>query len=260
MSLLPNRADGLFRFFVWIFALECEKVCIFGGVNVMKTMSARRILAIVVGLLVVAAAMLGWLAWREHAVHSRLARVLCDTTLLRTGDLVFREGLGNESMLVTSVSNGEYSHVGLAVSTPSGWHVVHAVPGESPAGEPDYLKCEPIDSFFDPHRAMAGAMARVACSDDVARAAVAAAINKVEGLVEFDHRYDMDDTTQLYCTELVGLVYRRQGIDLIEERYAPTPGFGASGRVVYPEHLWQSPHLTVKKAFSITYITNPQKL
>lgn len=179
-----------------------------------------------------------------------------DTTAMRTGDLLFRNGLGNESLLVTSTSNGDYSHVGIAVSTPDGWQVIHAVPAEAPAHQPDYLKCEPIDSFFDPHRALAGAVARVDCDDATARAATRVAMSKVEAKVEFDHRYDIDDTTRLYCTELVRLAYMTQGIDLSEDRFAPTPGIGESGRIVYPEHLWVSPRLTHKKIFDTILITN----
>lgn len=198
----------------------------------------------------------GGLQWRQMRLHSSLTQVLCDTTAMRTGDLLFRNGLGNESLLVTSTSNGDYSHVGIAMSTPSGWRVIHAVPGEAPADQPDYLKCEPIDSFFDPHRALAGAVARVDCDDATAMAATWVAMSKVEGNVEFDHRYDLDDTTRLYCTELVRLAYMTQGIDLSEDRYAPTPGIGETGRIVYPEHLWVSPRLTHKKIFNTQLITN----
>lgn len=189
------------------------------------------------------------LAWRGARLQSSLARVLCDTTSLRTGDLVFRNGLGNESLLVTTSSGGEYSHVGIAIATPNGWHVIHAVPGEAPAHEPDYLKCEPIAQFFDPHRAMAGAMARVDCDSTTATAAALHALHKATSKIEFDHSYNMDDSTRLYCTELVVLAYGKQSIDLCQGRYAPTPGIGTSGRIIYPEHLWVSTHIATRQIF-----------
>ncbi len=223
----------------------------------MKRGGSLRICAVAATVIILAATTVwGWLQWRQAKLQSSLMVVLYDTTGLRTGDLVFRNGLGNESLLVTSTSKGEYSHVGIAVATATGWQVVHAVPGEAAPDVPDYLKCEPIDSFFEPHRAMAGAMARVDCDDATAAAAAEAAMHKVMEKVEFDHKYNLDDTTQLYCTELVKLAYSKQGIDLSEDRYAPTPGIGESGRIIYPEHLWVSPRLVTKKTFKTTLYTN----
>lgn len=193
------------------------------------------------------------LQWRHSNLSGRHAQVLYDTTMLRSGDLLFRNGLGNESLLVTSTSNGDYSHVGIAMSTPSGWHVVHAVPGEAAQGQPDLLKCEPIAVYYAPDRAMAGAWARVDCSNAQATNAARAAMHKVDERVLFDNMYDMDDTTSLYCTELVRLSYLGQGIDLSEDRYAPTPGIGLSGHIIYPEHLWVSGRLKEKKTFDVTY-------
>lgn len=206
---------------------------------------------IVVALLVAAAGTWGYLEWRHCKLMSTLVRVCYDTTLMHTGDLVFRNGLGNESLLVTTTSNGEYSHVGIALSTPSGWQVIHAVPGEAAPGEPEYVKCEPIEEFFDPHRARAGGMARVDCDSLTALAAARAAMGKVTAKVTFDNDYNLEDTTQLYCTELVRLAYMNQGIDLADDRWAPTPGINTTGRIVYPEHLWQSPRLARRYEFQV---------
>lgn len=205
---------------------------------------------IVVALLV-AAGTWGCMEWRHRKLASTLVKVCYDTTLMRTGDLVFRNGLGNESLLVTTTSNGEYSHVGIALSTPGGWQVIHAVPGESGPGEPEYVKCEPIEEFFSPKRARAGGMARVDCDSLTAVAAARAAMAKVDAKVTFDNDYNIEDTTQLYCTEMAHLVYRNQGIDLADDRWAPTPGFNLTGRIVYPEHLWQSPHLARRYEFKV---------
>lgn len=199
-----------------------------------------------------------WLDTRQaqQHVHATLVQVLYDTTDMRTGDLVFRNGLGNESLLVTTTSNGDYSHIGMAYHTNKGWYVIHAVPGENEKDQPEYIKLEPISEFYNPERACAGGTARVDCSDEVAQAAVRHALYKKDKGVIFDNDYDMDDTTELYCTELVRLCYINQGVDLVEDRYAPTPGFGESGRVMYPEHVWQSPLAIKKRIFKFKEIIN----
>ena len=207
-------------------------------------------------ILVAAAAAWGWSQWRKARLAATHAVVLYDTTSLRSGDLLFRNGLGNESLLVTTTSNGNYSHVGIACATPQGWHVVHAVPSEAPVGEPDLLKSEPIAVFYDPGRAMAGGTARVRCSDSIAMAATLAALDKVAQRVAFDDDYDTGDTTRLYCTELVQLAYMRQGIDLAQGKYFHATGFSTSGHIVFPEHLWQSSHLESKREFPVKIETN----
>lgn len=206
------------------------------------------------GIIITAASIWGCMEWRHHKLMCTLVRVCYDTTTLRTGDLVFRNGLGNESLLVTTTSNGDYSHVGIAWATPQGWHVIHAVPGESEPGTPEYVKCEPIEEFFSPKRARAGGLAQVKCDSLTAMAAAQAAMEKVNTKVTFDNEYNLEDTTQLYCTELVRLVYKNQGIDLADDRWAPTPGINITGRIVYPEHLWVSPHLLRRIEFKVKHI------
>ena len=171
-----------------------------------------------------------------------------DTTGLRNGDLLFRNGCGYESHVVTSVSSGDYSHIGIAYHTSSGWCAIHAVPGEAEKGQPEYLKCEPIAEFYRADRAQAGAIARVKCSDSIADIAAQYALQFVKRHVVFDNDYNLDDSSQLYCTELVKLVYARCGVDLCDDRWHKAPII-ANGPVIYPEDIWQSPLLIHQKIF-----------
>lgn len=175
-------------------------------------------------------------------------RVQYDTVGLRNGDLLFRNGCGYESHVVTNMSAGDYSHVGIAYRTEEGWCVIHAVPGEAEEGEPEVLKCETIDEFYRCDRAKAGACARVHCADSLADAAARHAMRLVERRVEFDNDYDLEDSSRLYCTELVRLVYADCGVDLCEERRHKAPII-AKGEVIYPEDIWKSPFIIQKKEF-----------
>lgn len=175
-------------------------------------------------------------------------RVQYDTVGLRNGDLLFRNGCGYESHVVTNMSAGDYSHIGIVYRTEEGWCVIHAVPGEAEEGEPEVLKCESIAEFYRCDRAKAGACARVHCADSLADAAARHAMRLVERRVEFDNDYDLEDSSQLYCTELVRLVYADCGVDLCEERRHKAPII-AKGEVIYPEDIWKSPFIIQKKEF-----------
>ena len=158
----------------------------------------------------------------------------------REGDVVFRDGLGVESRAVVITSHGRYSHVGLLHrdSASKLWQVVHAVPGED---EPEYIKAEPVAMFFDSYRAQAGAWARIDCSDSVAAAAVRYALNKVAEHVLFDNDYLLEDTAQLYCTELIWRSYLSQGIDVSGgQRHGVLTLFSNEGECIFPDNIEKS--------------------
>lgn len=201
-------------------------------------MTKRTIFA-TLAIVAVTVALTALLVWRSHMPSRPDHPVSVDTICLRNGDLVFRNGLSNESLLVTSVSNGAYSHVGLAYHNGHQWCVIHAVPGESQHGEPEYLKCEPIGVYLGVDRASAAAVGRVRCDSLTADRAATMALRKVAERVTFDNRYDETDTTCFYCTELVCHVYRAQGIDLASQRRTEVSFPGTTGKFIFPEHLWQ---------------------
>ncbi len=172
-------------------------------------------------------------------------KVLYNDSLFREGDLVLRMGNGAESHLVTTVSEGMYSHVGmLHYDSVMGWTVVHVVPGETPDDEIDVVKVEPIDSFFMPMKASRGAVAQLDCSRDVARKAVQYAINKAKARVPFDNDYRLSDTTELYCTELVWRSYLSQGVDLTEGMRSELPAFSTDGVYIMPTDILDAGHVT----------------
>ncbi len=178
-------------------------------------------------------------------------QVMFDTTGLRNGDLLFRNGIGYESRVVTGLSDGKFSHIGIAYHDGRQWNVIHAVPGENEKGEPEYLKCEPIADFYCHFRAKLGGSARVSCTDSIANIVAEKALQIVNRKVVFDNNYDIDDTTELYCTELVRLVYLAQDIDLCEDRWHRIPIINTKAHVIFPEDIWNSPLLIKKSIFDI---------
>ena len=163
---------------------------------------------------------------------------------LRAGDVVFRRGGSIISHSVVLLdAHGQYSHVGIVVDSAGVPMIVHAVPGEPDFdGDVDRVKMETPESFFDVQRASRGEVCRVKDSLVAARAAeVARQIYDRHTL--FDHDYDVNDTTRMYCTELVIYAYKRQGIELAkgEAEHVELPGFKVD--CYFPSQVYESPYL-----------------
>ena len=218
-----------------------------------RTRSIR--IGILVASTLIAAASLVYILRPNGA--STCTVVLIDTAGIRCGDLLFRNGNGVESRVVTGMSNGEYSHIAIAHKGPEGWRAIHAVPGETEnARDTDYLKTEPIEEFYKKDRARSGAIATVNCSDEAALTALRYALGKVAQKVAFDHSYSLEDTTELYCTELIYRAYLQAGIDLADNRRHELPMPGTEGCFIFPSDILKSKHMLSVKQLQTTHITN----
>jgi Orthopoxvirus protein of unknown function (DUF830). len=210
------------------------------NVQVIKfTIKSRFVAALIVGI-----CMLG--CGRRAPVE-----MLVESEGWRDGDLVLRGGESMESWAVMRQSRSIYSHIGMLHydSLAGEWHVVHAVPGED---EPEYLKTEAVTQFFRPDRAQCGAWIRVNCSDSIARQAVKYALRKVEQRVIFDEQYLLQDTTRLYCTELIWCSYLAQGIDVSSGRRTSVPVLcSKEGECIFPSDIEQSGTTLFVKPFKL---------
>jgi len=159
--------------------------------------------------------------------------------LFSDGDLAFRRGAGLMSRVVLAAGKGSvYSHVGILRRMDDGWYVIHAVPDEPEfAGDVDRVKIEPLTRFFAGDRAVRGAVMRLVGDSLAASRAAWEALRVAERGTLFDHNYDLSDTTEMYCTELVEFAYRKVGIDLAEGRISrvDVPAFG--GTYLLPDDL-----------------------
>lgn len=162
---------------------------------------------------------------------------------LRDGDLALRQGTGldSEAVLRLDSAGGQYSHIGIVVSDNGKWKVVHAVPGESRDGI-DRVKIEPIDTFFLSTRAAHGAVMRLrGCSAVAAREAAQSAA-RLAG-VPFDYNYNWQDTTRLYCTQLIAVAYSSAGIDLLSG-VPRLSGRNTKNIIVFPGDIASNDSLT----------------
>jgi len=156
--------------------------------------------------------------------------------LLQNGDLALRCGTSLESHVVIGVNgeNGPYSHIGIVVEVNGQWFVAHAVPGENRRGEPEYVKLDPIQVYYGHDRAKLGCIMRVTDDSTARRQATEYALWAVGAKKVFDNSYDWEDTTQLYCTEMVQRAYQHAGIDLAEDRHTDVVAALMPGTYVFP--------------------------
>lgn len=165
---------------------------------------------------------------------------LSDSIEWRDGDIALRCGWGMESRAVTVKGQSTYSHSGLLYynNRSRAWEVIHAVPGED---EPEYLKAEPLSVFYSKERARSGAWLRVDCSDSIAKQAVEYALRKVNEKVLFDNDYLLEDTTKLYCTELIWRSFLTVGIDVSSgNRHSAPRLVCAEEECIFPNDLEKS--------------------
>jgi len=127
------------------------------------------------------------------------------------GDIILRKG----SNLVSDLIAGNFqdcedmSHCGIILVDPSGSFVVHTISGAISAQ--DGIRKEPIDSFIqnaDNHKVI------VLRSNSITDAALIR--SECERLLRqkigFDHEFDADDHSTVYCSELVRDVYQATGM------------------------------------------------
>ncbi len=162
------------------------------------------------------------------------------------GDIVFRRGDGIVSSVVLyNDVDGKYSHVGVVVRQGDSLMVVHAVPGEHDSADDfDRVKIESIKRFFNPELATRGAVMRMPLNENQQRLIGVYAVEKADAKVAFDHNYNLADTSTLYCTEFVQLIFGKVGIDLAQGRITPIVCPGMSGDYIMPSDVYRNENLT----------------
>lgn len=146
---------------------------------------------------------------------SQKQEIFFDKIAFQEGDLVFRKGIGAKSQAVLLVdSSGIYSHAGIVVLQDSNFRIVHITPGEQEKGEKnDKIKMESANVFWRRDRAVHGAVYRLK-ENILAKKAAGEALRLLRKGILFDHEYQLNDTTTMYCTEFVWYVYKQADIDV----------------------------------------------
>lgn len=194
-------------------------------------------------LLILMVSLLG--GCRAHRTHDEQALRKIEQAL-RAGDLLFRRGTGLAGQMVTALDReGLFSHVGIVAGDSTEWRVVHAVPYEPEfKGDFDRVKCEPIAGFLGRYPEADFGLYRPQIELQALHRIVRHALRLSRKQVPFDHDYNTQDTTRLYCTELIEYLFGLEGYTLSEGRRTEVNFTGLSGAYIFPSDLTQSTLLT----------------
>ncbi len=182
---------------------------------------------------------------KKSETNSNLVAVLNSDTIC-SGDILLRRGMGLTSRMVLAADlSGNYSHVGIAVEHNGEIAVVHSVPDEAPANEPEYIKLESLEDFFSPLKSNLNLVLRTPLSSDSLNMVVEEAFRYYEKRVTFDHKYSLADDEELYCSELVFLSFGKVGFDVTNGRFSQLKSSTILGRVILPADIEHNPNLVV---------------
>ena len=167
------------------------------------------------------------------------------TGSIRNGDIIFRKGRSFSSeMVLAHDREGRYSHIGIVHKSDSAIYVIHAVNDEHDfKGDFDRVKIEPIGNFFMQERASAGAMYHSWVDDSISSLLTAKALDFVRDSVRFDHDFNHHDSKELYCTELIYMLYKEIGIDITEGRRTPVGVICFPDEIIFPDDIQKNKKL-----------------
>ena len=145
--------------------------------------------------------------------------VLKDADNLHPGDVVFRLGDSSESnAIMVADPEADYSHVGIAVCYHGKMKIIHACPSDNfEIDVNNFIKLDSPDVFFSNKYCLQGAVYRYPNSE-VAVKAADVATELYEKKIPFDFNFDINDTTAMYCTELIDYVFKKAGILVNENK------------------------------------------
>lgn len=167
-----------------------------------------------------------------------------DKSILKDGDIIFRRGTSFVSNMVLMVDESSpYSHTGIVRISNDSVFVIHSVPAET-FSEKDVVKMEPLNCFLIRDRATAIAVCRLE-KDDTATATNAAriALDYAKINTPFDSDFNLEDDSELYCTELVWKCYMQSGINLTEDVVENIKIPLKKGPIILPGTLLKSKNL-----------------
>jgi hypothetical protein len=133
-----------------------------------------------------------------------------DESALEDGDIVLRKGSNMVSDLIALAFPGGrgISHCGIVVRYQGGWSVIHSISGS--ISETDGIRISTLGEFVE--NADQGKVVHLKPAISLNRElATGRAFHYLKQKVGFDHKFDLEDSSSLYCSELVRRVYLDAG-------------------------------------------------
>lgn len=157
---------------------------------------------------------------------------------LNSADVVFRLGRTLQSDAIASHGSGGYSHVGIIIASDSSKSIIHIEPNR----KNERIKIESLEEFFHPDNAISGCIMRHKQVTDSLQLIIS---NHAKRLlyspITFDHDYSLNDSSRMYCTELVEHLYNIANISLSQEKRIRLPL--AKEPVIMPSAIYENDSL-----------------
>ena len=136
--------------------------------------------------------------------------------LLQDGDIILRRGYGFVSARIIDMLKDTLvvSHCGIIVKINTCWSVIHSIPGHfSPFSKDDGVIITSLSGFMEEAHPNSVIITRLKRDNlnQIAQKALSYANRKVA----FDYDFNYNDTTSLYCSELI--------LRILEDKFALTP-------------------------------------
>lgn len=135
-----------------------------------------------------------------------------DTLLFESGDIILRQGTSFVSSFIARSFPGSHgmSHCGILVEDNGVWKVIHSISGQ--ISECDGIRIENANSFIK--NASENQVVLVKPKFIIDKSEITAnAWTYLKRKTTFDHDFNLNDTSKLYCSELVRAVYLDAGAD-----------------------------------------------
>jgi len=129
--------------------------------------------------------------------------------LLRSGDILLRKGYGYFSEKIAGADTPPFqvSHCAMLVNRKNTWQVVHAL--SSSVAPYDGVQYQPLQQFLNESQTNSLLVFRYKTGADTLQQIVRETCRYAEEKRPFDHAFDSNDTTAIYCTELFKLSFAK---------------------------------------------------
>lgn len=127
---------------------------------------------------------------------------------LQEGDIVLRKGYGSVSDFIAVYLNEDYPVTHCAFLLRQGYaqpQVLHTVSNDKTEG----MFVEPLTDYVAQSKIGSIAVVRLKGSDDKRQQVLAEAKNLLAKGIKFDMKFDDNDTTEMYCAEMMRHVFRK---------------------------------------------------
>ena len=168
-----------------------------------------------------------------------------DDLELHNGDIIFRRGNSAASYFVNFADKKKgYTHVGMVIEIEGEFMAIHAVPGEAPQGEIEKIKIEPLEDFFHSDKAITGGIYRTKITSEQLNVVTSEALRFYHKNVPFDNSYNLQDSTEIYCTELITRSFDKINHKIAQQNVTEVDMPIFKGIYIFPSDILKNSELT----------------